>query len=103
MKILNRTLLDKFIVKHDNAKSSLSSWMTLIKHNNFTQDKDFKNLFGINNVDYIANNHYVFDIGGNNYRTFVKVVFTQNIMIIKGIYTHSEYDKLNLRKEAKKG
>lgn len=102
MKILNQPLLDKFIAKHANARSPISSWRTLIESKNFTMGQDFIDTFGANNVDHIAKNHYLFDIGGNNYRIFVKVVFTQGVMIVKGVYTHAEYDKQDFKKQAKK-
>lgn len=39
----------------------------------------------------------VFNIGGNDFRLLTQVVYRIGVIYIKGVVTHSEYDKLKLR------
>lgn len=48
-----------------------------------------------NTVDFVRNDHYVFDIGGNNFRMITMVHFDIRTLYIRAILTHEEYDHLN--------
>ena len=43
----------------------------------------------------VGNQHYVFNIRGNNYRLVVVIKFTIGSIFIRFIGTHSEYDKID--------
>lgn len=47
------------------------------------------------NADYVGNQHYVFNIKGNNYRLIVVIKFTINRIFIRFVGTHKEYDKID--------
>lgn len=47
------------------------------------------------NADYVGNQHYVFNIKGNNYRLVVVVKFTIGRIYIRFVGTHKEYDKID--------
>ena len=53
---------------------------------------DMKKTF--NSVDYVGNQHYVFNIKHNEYRLVVVVQFTPQNVFIRFIGTHAEYDKI---------
>jgi len=46
-------------------------------------------------VDYIGNDRYVFNISGNKYRLVAVVILSTQIVLIRFIGTHAEYDKIN--------
>lgn len=46
-------------------------------------------------VDYAGNQHYVFNIRGNNYRLVVVVKFTIGYVFIRWVGTHKDYDKID--------
>ena len=46
-------------------------------------------------TDYVGNQHYVFNIKGNNYRLVVVVKFTIGYIFIRKVCTHEEYDMLD--------
>lgn len=54
---------------------------------------DVKDTF--NSVDNVGNQHYVFNIKGNNYRLIAVIKFTIKTIFIRFIGTHREYDKIN--------
>jgi mRNA interferase HigB len=54
---------------------------------------DIKKTF--NSVDSVGNQHYVFNIRGNNYRLVVVIQFTPQFVYVRFIGTHAEYDKID--------
>lgn len=46
-------------------------------------------------ADYVKNGRYVFNIGGNNYRIVAVVIFIGEVMNIRFVGTHAEYDKID--------
>lgn len=49
-------------------------------------------------VDYVGNQHYVFNIRGNNYRLVVVIKFMMGYVFVRFIGTHKEYDKIDCSK-----
>ncbi|MBO4735957.1 MAG: type II toxin-antitoxin system HigB family toxin, partial [Paludibacteraceae bacterium] len=43
----------------------------------------------------VGNQHYVFNIRGNNYRLIVVIKFTIGTVLIRFVGTHAEYDKID--------
>ena len=60
------------------------------KRHNFA---DIRTTF--NSVDYVGNQHYVFNIKGNDFRLVVVIKFTPQQVFIRFVGTHAEYDKIN--------
>ena len=89
--IAHRTIL-KYGKQYPDAKIALESWYKTAKAAKWENFQDIKNVF--NSVDYVGNQCYVFNIKGNNYRLIVKILFVQQIIYIRFIGTHKEYDKI---------
>ena len=47
-----------------------------------------------NSVDKVGS-HTVFNIGGNKYRVIAIVRFEAQVLYVRGVLTHAEYDKGN--------
>lgn len=50
-----------------------------------------------NSVDNVGNQHYVFNIKGNNYRLVVVIKFTIHFVYVRFIGTHKEYDLIDCK------
>ena len=46
---------------------------------------------------YVGNQHYVFNIKGNNYRLVVVIMFIPGLVYIRWVGTHKEYDKIDCK------
>jgi mRNA interferase HigB len=96
MVIISKTNLVEFAGKHSDAEDALNKWYEISKKANWNSLNDIKQVF--NNVDYVGNDRYVFNIKGNKYRLVVMIFFDIRTMFIRFVGTHSEYDKINCTK-----
>ena len=78
---------------YEDSRVALERWYDV------AEKAEWKNLSEIKvdfpSVDYVGNQHYVFNIRGNNYRLIVVVKFTMVYIFISKVCTHKEYDKLD--------
>lgn len=92
MRIIARKKIVDYYTIHPQAKTALNEWYTK------TEEAEWKNLMDIkqtfNSVDYVGNQHYVFNIKGNDFRLVVVIKFTPKNVFIRFIGTHAEYDKI---------
>ena len=65
-------------------------WRRVIEKNDFSNWSQLKNAF--NSVDKVED-LVVFDIGGNKFRLVAYIRFEKQIVYIKAVLTHAEYDK----------
>lgn len=94
MTIAGRQLIEKFIRKHANSKSSLSAWLEEAEDAEWETPQDIKDRY--RSADFLSGNRVIFDIGGNNYRLMVLVRYRNGMLLIQKIGTHAEYSKWKL-------
>jgi mRNA interferase HigB len=92
--IAGRHLIEKFIRKHANSKSSLSAWLEDAEEAEWETPQDIKDRY--RSADFLSGNRVIFDIGGNNYRLMVLVRYRNGMLLIQKIGTHAEYSKWKL-------
>ena len=93
MRIFTEQAIKEYAEAHPDAKVALQEWTTIVKRSKWTCFADIKKTF--NSVDSVGNQHYVFNIKGNNYRLVVVIKFTIQFVYILFIGTHKEYDKID--------
>ena len=93
MTIANKEILSEYAKKHSNAVKPLNQWVERVQSARWKAHTDLKAMFP--SADYVANGRYVFNIGGNNYRLVVVVIFVGGVVNIRFIGTHAEYDKID--------
>jgi mRNA interferase HigB len=91
MKILGKQWLDRFLRKHGDATTAISSWIAVLEGAEIGGPQDIKNLFAT--ASFLSNNRVIFNIRGNNYRLVTVVVYIQGQLIVEWVGTHAEYDK----------
>lgn len=90
--LVKKTLLE-FAEKHPLSASSLNNWYAIVKKANWKKLADIKSDF--NNVDYVGNDRYVFNIKWNDFRIVAMIFFDRRTVFIRFVGTHSEYDKID--------
>jgi mRNA interferase HigB len=94
MEVIGEDSLKAYSKKYQNSRSSLSRWLKLTKSASWKTLQDVKETFPA--TDYIRQNQYCFDIGGNNYRLLTAISFQLSTVTILEVMTHAEYDKKSL-------
>jgi len=90
MKVISNSALRIFAVLHPQADEPLQGWRRVIEKNRFGNWAELKAAFStIDKVGELA----VFDIGGNKYRLIAYIRFEKQIVYIKAVLTHRDYDK----------
>lgn len=92
MRIFTEQALKEYAEAHPDVKVALQEWTTVVKNSKWTCFADVKRTF--NSVDNVGNQHYVFNIRGNNYRLVVVIKFTIQFVYVHFVGTHAEYDKI---------
>jgi len=90
MKIISNKALRDFAADHPQAETPLQGWRRVIEKNRFANWSELKAVF--NTVDRVGE-LAVFDISGNKYRLIAYIRFERQIVYIKAVLTHREYDK----------
>ena len=78
---------------HTDAEGPLKAWIAHTKQADWKTPADIKADFG--NASVLGNNRVVFNIKGNDYRLIVAILYAPQIVMIKFIGTHKEYDAVN--------
>lgn len=92
MRVITEEPLNDYIKWFPDTKTALQAWLKAVKKAQWTNFADVKKDF--NSVDNVGNQHYVFNIRGNNHCLVVVIKFTIKWIYIRFIGTHSEYDKI---------
>lgn len=98
MRVVSHKKLKEFYetAGREDARTALERWY------NITENAEWKDLNDIKidfpSVDYAGNQHYVFNIRGNNYRLVVVIKFMMGYVFVRFIGTHKEYDKIDCSK-----
>lgn len=92
MRIISVGTIKKYYEENPSSKTALQDWVGKVRDAEWKKFEDIKKTF--NNVDYVGNQHYVFNIKGNDFRLVAVVKFTPKFVLIRYIGTHAEYDKI---------
>lgn len=95
MRIFTEQAIKECSERVPESKVALQDWVSKVKRSNWSCFADMKKTF--NSVDNVGNQHYVFNIKGNNYRLVVVVKFVIGFVYVRFIGTHSEYDRIDCR------
>lgn len=95
MNVISHSTLEAYYKTsgHSDAEVPLERWYNIARHAKWKNLNDMKQDFP--SVDYVGNQHYVFNIHGNDYRLVVVVQFTPGRIFIRWVGTHAEYDKID--------
>ena len=93
MRIFTEQAIKEYSEMVPESKVALQDWVSKVKKSKWSCFADIKKTF--NSVDNVGNQHYVFNIKGNNYRLVVVIKFVIGFVYVRFIGTHAEYDKID--------
>jgi mRNA interferase HigB len=92
MRVIAWAALREFADKRRDALAPAKAWLKLIERGTFAKPQDLKDLFG-KRVDFLKNGVAIFDVGANKYRISANVRYDKQILFIRRVMTHAEYDE----------
>lgn len=81
MRIIAKSTLVEYYTKNPQAKVALEDWYNKTAQAEWHNFADIRNTFAT--VSQVGNQHYVFNIKGNDYRLVVVVLFTPQTIYIR--------------------
>ena len=95
MRVIARATLKKFyeILIYSNSKEALEAWYHEAKKASWRSWTNIKEKH--RSASILKNNRVVFNISGNKYRLVVKINYEAQIIFIRFVGTHKEYDRIN--------
>ena len=101
MRIIARRSLREFLQSraghrdHGALKTALDAWFDEVRKAKWKNAAEVKRLYASASV--VSAERIVFNIKGNDYRLVASVDFEKQIVWIKWIGTHKEYDKVDVK------
>ena len=91
--VISRKALVNFGERHEDAVEPLDRWYRIAKRAEWESFAELRADFG--SADLVGE-YTVFNIGGNKFRLLAAVYYENQVLLIRGVYTHREYDDLAL-------
>lgn len=93
MRVIAISTLRAFWKQHPEAEQPLKAWYEEASHAHWTQPSDIKDQY--RSASILKYRRVVFNIKGNDYRLIVAVAYQLQIVYVKFIGTHKEYDAVD--------
>ncbi len=93
VRIIAKRTLREFWIKHPQAEEPLKTWYDVASGADWSSPNDIK--FQYAHASILPENQVVFNIKGNNYRLVTWINYQKQLVFIKFIGTHAEYNKID--------
>lgn len=96
MRILSKKILREFWLKHADSEQQLKSWYQEANKTNWKNAKQIKIKYP--SASFLSDNRVVFNIKGYKYRLIIKINYDYQLIWIRFVGTHAQYDKIDVSK-----
>lgn len=93
MRIIARRILREFWERYPDTEQTLRAWYHDAKQAEWKSPADIRRTYA--NASIVANNRVVFNIRGNNYRLICAINYEYEVVYIRFVGTHPEYDQVD--------
>ena len=93
MRVIALSTLREFWRKHASAQVPLQNWYAEASRASWKSPADVKEAH--RGASFVAGERVVFNLKGNDYRLIVAMRYRSQIMYVRFVGTHREYDKVN--------
>ena len=95
MKLLGKPKLNTFKRKHTNARKQIDAWVAEVEDAAWQSPHEMRQRYPT--ADTPGNMNAIFNISGNKYRLWVRINYSAQLVIVKEVGTHEEYDKWQIK------
>ena len=90
MKIIGLGVLHTFCANHADCRKWIANWIVDTKASRWRNTHEIKSRYP--SASFLENNTVIFNVRGNAYRLETQIAFLSEVVAVKWIGTHSEYD-----------
>jgi mRNA interferase HigB len=90
MRLISNKALRDFAKRYPDADMPLQGWRRIVERSRLRNFAELKRAF--NAVDKVRD-YFVFNIAGNHYRLIAAIHFNTQILYVRSVMTHAEYDE----------
>lgn len=94
MRIIAKAILRAFWMRHPDAEESLLAWYRETKKADWDRPEKIKEKY--RSASFVGGNRVVFNIKGNTYRIVVKIKYEKQLVFVRFVGTHTDYDAINV-------
>ena len=95
MRVIAKKILRDFWNSHTDSEQQLKAWFQEVSNAQWKGPNKIKIQYP--SASILTDNRVVFNIEGNHYRLIVKINYDYQIVWIRFIGTHAQYDKINAK------
>lgn len=96
LRAIAKKVLRDFWTKHPDCEQQLKSWYKEAEDATWKSPNEIKREYP--SASILEDNRIVFNVKGNNYRLIIKINYHYQMIWIRFIGTHSEYDRIDATK-----
>ena len=93
MRVIAKKILRDFWEKHEDCEQQLKSWFRETQKAEWQNPNQIKSEYP--SASILNENRVVFNIKGNKYRLIIKLSYDYQMVWIRFLGTHTDYDKIN--------
>lgn len=91
MRVIGTDKIFEFIRKHPDSDEWLKSWLAEARHGKWQRPSDIKERY--KSASILDDNRVIFNVKGNKYRMEIQVAYKNQIVHIRQLGTHAEYNR----------
>jgi len=95
LRVIAKKIPREFLGKRNDCEQQLKAWYQEASKAEWPNPNEIKSEYPCGSIT--SNNRIVFNIKGNTYRLIVKINFDYQMVWIRFIGSHAEYDKVNAK------
>jgi len=92
MRVIAKRVLREFWGRHPDAEQPLLAWYREVEREHWATPAALKAKYG--SASFVSD-RVVFNIKGNNFRLIVRIDYRYEIVFIRFVRTHAEYDDID--------
>ena len=95
LRVIAKKILRDFWTKHPDSEQQLKSWFQEASKARWETPRQIKREYP--SASFLVNNRIIFNIKGNHYRLIVRINYDYQMLWIRFIGTHTEYDQIDAK------
>ena len=96
MRVVAKKILREFWIIYPDSEQQLKAWFQEAENAKWKNPNQIKQMYP--SASILRDNRIAFNIKGNTYRLIVKINYDYQMVWIRFVGTHSEYDKIDANK-----